>query len=86
MNDRIGLMDNYTFYNGKMYTNVLAGKLLEEIFACAAVTKFIIDEEVYNTKLNGYLAVKSCRAALQMICLSRVQQLRMTAGVMLFGF
>lgn len=68
LKDRIGLMDNYTFYNGKMYTNVLAGKLLEEIFACAAVTKFIIDEEVYNTKLNGYLAVQSCRAALQMIC------------------
>lgn len=68
LNDRIGLMDNYTFYLGKMYSNVLAGKLLEEVFSCASVTKYIIDEDVYNIRLSGYLAVQSCRAALQMIC------------------
>lgn len=68
LKDRIGLMDNYTFQNGRIYENVLAGKLLEEIFECAGVTKYSIDDEVYNTLLSGYLAVQKCREALQMIC------------------
>ena len=68
LSDRIGLMDNYTYYDGKIYENELVGTLLEDIFACAAVTKYTIQEEVYNMRLSGYLAVQSCRAALQMVC------------------
>lgn len=68
MIDAIGLMDKYTFYDGKVYVNILAGIILEEIFATAGIIDYFIDEEIYNTLLSGYLAIQTCRAALQMIC------------------
>lgn len=66
--DRIGLMDKYTFYDGDVYNNVLAGKILENIFACAGVSKYVIDDEIYNIQLSGHLPIQTCRAALQMVC------------------
>lgn len=66
--DAIGLMDKYTFYDGEVYVNVLAGPILEKVFAAAGITKYFIAEEVYNTSLTGYLGIQTCRAALQMIC------------------
>ena len=66
--DAIGLTDKYTFYDGEIYVNALAGAILEKIFAAAGITKYLISDEVYNTRLTGYLAVQKCRAALQMVC------------------
>ena len=68
MIDAIGLLDKYTFYDGEVYVNALAGPILEKVFAVAGITKYFIAEDVYYTPLNGYLAVQTCRAALQMIC------------------
>ena len=68
MIDAIGLTDKYTFYDGEVYVNVLAGVILEKVFAAAGITKYWISEEVYNTALTGHLEVQTCRAALQMIC------------------
>lgn len=66
--DAIGLADKYTFYDGEVYVNALAGPILEKVFAVAGITKYSIAEDVYNTPLTGYLEVQTCRAALQMIC------------------
>lgn len=66
--DRIGLMDKYTFYDGEVYNNVLAGTILTSIFARAGVEKYHIDEVVYNIPLTGYLGIQTCRAALQRVC------------------
>lgn len=68
MIDSIGLMDKYTFYEGDIYVNTKAGKILEQVFSCAGIKKYSISDEVYNTVLTGYLPVQTCREALQMIC------------------
>lgn len=68
LTDRIGLMDKYMFYDGEVYDNVLAGVILESIFACAGVEKYVIDDAVYNIPLSGYLGIQTCRTALQRVC------------------
>ena len=68
MIDSIGLMDKYMFYDGEIYINTLAGLILDKIFAAAGIADYFIDEDIYNTSLSGYLAIQTCRAALQMVC------------------
>lgn len=66
--DAIGLLDKYTFYEGQIYNNVRAEVILNAIFATAGITKYTIDKEVGNTLLSGYLAIQTCRKALQQVC------------------
>lgn len=66
--DSIGTMDSYMFCDGQIYENVLAGVILEQIFASANITEYEIDDEVYFTQLSGTLEVQTCREALQMVC------------------
>lgn len=66
--DVIGLMDNYTFYTGKMYSDVKAGIILESIFTAAKIKKYSISDDIYNIPLTGTLAIQTCREALQMVC------------------
>lgn len=66
--DAIGLLDKYTFYEGQIYNSVRAEVILKAIFATAGITKYAIDKEVGNTLLSGYLAIQTCRKALQQIC------------------
>ncbi len=68
LTDRIGLMDKYTFYDGEVYDNVLAGVILESIFSCAGVEKYVIEESIYKILLSGYLGIQTCRTALQRVC------------------
>ena len=65
---RIGLMDKYTFRDGTIYENETAGYILENIFSAAGVSKYSIENEVYDMALSGYLGIESCREALQMVC------------------
>ncbi len=66
--DTIGLLDKYIFYDGQVYNNVRAEVLLIAIFATAGIKKYTIDEEVGNIPLSGYLAIQTCRKALQQVC------------------
>lgn len=66
--DAIGLMDKYTFYDGRIYTNEKAGDLLQEVFATAGISKYSIDPDVADILLTGYLEIQTCRKALQRIC------------------
>jgi hypothetical protein len=66
--DVVGLLDKYTFYEGQIYNNVRAEVILKEIFATAGIVKYAIDKEVGNTLLSGYLAIQTCRKALQQVC------------------
>lgn len=66
--DVVGLSDKYTFYDGQVYNNVRAGVILNAIFATAGIKKYTIDEEVGNIPLSGYLAIQTCRKALQQVC------------------
>ena len=66
--DVVGLLDKYTFYDGQVYNNVRAEVILNSIFATAGIKKYTIDEEVGNILLSGYLAIQTCRKALQQVC------------------
>lgn len=66
--DTIGLLDKYIFYDGQVYNNVRAEVILNAIFATAGIKKYTIDEEVGNILLSGYLAIQTCRKALQQVC------------------
>lgn len=66
--DVVGLLDKYTFYEGQIYNNVRAEVILNAIFATAGIKKYTIDEEVVNILLSGYLAIQTCRKALQQVC------------------
>lgn len=66
--DRIGLMDNYIFDQGEMYSNKPIGEIIETIFACANVTEYEISENIYNLVVSGTLEIQTCREALQMCC------------------
>lgn len=66
--DVVGLLDKYTFYDGQVYNNVRAEVILNAIFATAGIKKYTIDEEVGNILLSGYLAIQTCRKALQQVC------------------
>lgn len=66
--DGVGLMDKYTFYEGRIYINELARNILQEVFAAAGITKYSIDDDVAKIQLTGYLGIQTCRKALQRIC------------------
>lgn len=66
--DVVGLLDKYTFYEGQIYNNVRAEVILNAIFATSGIKKYTIDEEVGNILLSGYLAIQTCRKALQQVC------------------
>lgn len=66
--DGVGLMDKYTFYDGRIYINELAGNILQAVFAAAGITKYSIDDDVAEIQLTGYLGIQTCRKALQRIC------------------
>ena len=66
--DGVGLMDKYTFYDGRIYQNVKAGVILRSVFAAAGITQYSIEDEVAEVMLTGYLGVQTCRKALQRIC------------------
>lgn len=66
--DVVGLLDKYTFYEGQIYNNVRAEVILIAIFTTAGIKKYTIDEEVGNILLSGYLAIQTCRKALQQVC------------------
>lgn len=66
--DVVGLLDKYTFYDGQIYNNVRAEVILNAIFVTAGIKKYVIDEEVGNILLSGYLSIQTCRKALQQVC------------------
>ena len=66
--DVVGLLDKYTFYDGQVYNNVRAEVILNAIFVTAGIKKYVIDEEVGNILLSGYLAIPTCPKALQQVC------------------
>lgn len=68
--DSIGLMAQYTYYNGRIYVNEKVGVILDDIFSCANIKKYTIDDEIYNQTVSGWLQVQTCREALQMVCFS----------------
>ena len=67
LKDSVGLMDSFTFYGGAVYSDVKAGVILDQIFAAAGITDYSITSEIYNTTLSGWLAVQTCRSAMQKV-------------------
>lgn len=68
LTNAVGLLDDFTFYDGEMYTNKPAGEIMEQIFAAAGFEKYEIAEDVYSVPLSGYLGISSCRDALKTVC------------------
>lgn len=65
--DIIGVMNKTMFYAGRIYENEYAGVIISEIMDSAGVKKYSISEEVYYTKLSGWLSIQTHRAALQQV-------------------
>lgn len=65
--DGIGLMDNYTFDKGEIYTNQNAGELYDAIFDTCGIASYEIAENIRQIAVNGWLEVQTCREALQML-------------------
>ena len=65
LTDILGVMDRTLFYGGRIYVNEYAGVIIDDIMASAGVQKYSVAEEVYYTRLSGWLAIQSHRAALQ---------------------
>lgn len=66
--DGVGLMDKYTFNDGRIYENETVGEILQAVFAAAGITKYSIADEVAEICLSGYLGIQTCRKALQRVC------------------
>lgn len=67
LTDILGVMDRTLFYGGKIYVEEYAGIIIASIMSSAGVQKYSVEDEVYYTKLSGWIAIQSHRAALQQV-------------------
>lgn len=65
--DRMGVLDKTRFYEGKIYENVPAGTIIDEIMQSAGTEAYTVAEEIRKISLNGYLPVCTHRQALQQV-------------------
>lgn len=65
--DLVGIMDRTSFYDGDVYENKEAGEIISHIMESCGVADYIIDPEVSEMRLNGWLGIQSHRAALQQV-------------------
>lgn len=65
--DGLGIIDKTNFVKGKIYTNVTAQAIIDEIMASAGWEKYEISNELKNVRLSGYIGVCSHRQALQQV-------------------
>lgn len=65
--DELGRMDKTQFYGGRIYVSEKAGIIIDEIMASCGVTKYSVEEDVYNVLLSGWLGIQTHRAALQQV-------------------
>lgn len=63
----ISLLDTINYAEGGILNNVNAGSVLESIFSACQITDYSIDEDTFNTKINGYLPIMQAKKALQLI-------------------
>lgn len=64
--DYISILDKTGFIGG-VYDNVSATKLLQQIFTVANVP-YVIESNLDNIKLSGYIPYTTCREALLQVC------------------
>ncbi|MBQ6787556.1 MAG: hypothetical protein IJO85_07535 [Lachnospiraceae bacterium] len=60
-----GVLDDYTFKNGKVYDGELAGNVIDEIMTVAGIEDYEVDDEVRSLPLYGWLKIQTCRKALR---------------------
>lgn len=66
--DSVGLLDNYQFTEGEIYTGKTAGEIVKAIFDSTGNTvDYELDEDISSISLTGWLGVMTCREALQMV-------------------
>lgn len=64
--DGVGVLDLYTFEMGTIYDKVPASTIIAAIFENTGV-EYEVAPEVGSILLSGYLAIQSCRSALQLV-------------------
>lgn len=65
--DALGIIDKTNFIKGKIYTNVTAQTIIDEIMASAGWEKYEVANELKNVRLSGYIGICSHRQALQQV-------------------
>lgn len=65
--DALGLLDKDYYKGGLWLTPIKAGVILDDIFAQAGLD-VMIDDQVYDVELTGWLPIMKYRAAVQQVC------------------
>ncbi|MBE5867993.1 MAG: hypothetical protein E7293_03420 [Lachnospiraceae bacterium] len=65
--DRMGLIDKTLYYAGQIFTDVIAGDIIDSIMLSAGVEDYTVSDEVRNVLLTGYLPICTHREALQQV-------------------
>jgi hypothetical protein len=66
--DVIGLMDSFTFYEGRVYSSIQAKDIVSHIMTAAGITGYSMDDDLGSIRLSGHLKIQSCRSALKEVC------------------
>lgn len=67
MIDLIGTMDKTNFYAGQIYSNTPTGTIIDAIMSSCGIEKYVVDKDVADIVLSGWLGIQSHRAALQQV-------------------
>lgn len=62
----VGLLDRYQFEDGEIYVEETVENIVDTIMADSGV-EYVLDDELKNIKLTGYLKTQTKRAALQQV-------------------
>lgn len=65
--DGLGIIDKTNFLKGKIYNNVTAESIIDEIMKSADWEKYEISDELKSVRLSGYIGICSHREALQQV-------------------
>lgn len=65
--DALGLLDKDDYKGGLWMTPVRAGEILDDIFVQAGLD-VLIDEQIYDVMLTGWLPIMKYREAVQQVC------------------
>ncbi len=63
--DYKGMLNNFDFRSGKVYSGELAGNIIDEIMETAGISDYEVDQEIANTPLYGTLEIQTCQKALR---------------------
>ena len=66
--DILGVLDNIVYKQKTIWSNTSALTIFQDIFTQGQFSNYVIDNEISNLSLNGYVPIVSIREALHQVC------------------